>query len=67
MADKPTADLLRTREAADKLRLSPRTLDRWRTTGDGPAFVKLGRKAIGYRTTDLDRWLTRNTHGPDAA
>jgi predicted DNA-binding transcriptional regulator AlpA len=67
MPDTPAADLLRTREAADRLRLSARTLDRWRTTGDGPAFVRLGRKAVAYRVRDLESWLARQTHEPDAA
>ncbi len=59
---KPATDLLRTKEAADRLRLSPRTLDRWRVTGAGPRFIRLGRKAVAYRSSDLDVWLDSNTH-----
>lgn len=35
--------------------ISPKTLERWRTTGEGPAFCKLGRRVV-YRTSDLDDW-----------
>jgi predicted DNA-binding transcriptional regulator AlpA len=65
MSPAPT-DLLRTREAAAELRLSPRTLDRWRGTDEGPPYVRLGRKAVAYRRSDLDRWLDAQTRGNDA-
>ena len=55
------SDLLRSREAAERLRLSHRTLDRWRTSGDGPPFVRLGKKAVAYRLADLEKWLDRQT------
>ena len=37
-------DLRTTAEAADYLDLSPRTLERYRVTGEGPRFIKLGRR-----------------------
>ncbi|MGY4227600.1 putative DNA-binding transcriptional regulator AlpA [Bradyrhizobium sp. USDA 4503] len=48
--------LLTQREAAMALRLSERTLERWRVSGDGPPFAKLGRR-IGYRPADLEAWI----------
>ena len=39
--DRPT-EYMGTREAAAFLGLSPRTLDRYRVTGQGPAFHKTG-------------------------
>jgi excisionase family DNA binding protein len=48
--------LLTQREAAEYLRLSERTLERLRVTGDGPAFVKLGRRVL-YRDHDLLEWV----------
>jgi predicted DNA-binding transcriptional regulator AlpA len=45
------------KEAAEKLRKSERTLETWRRTGDGPAFLKLGRRAVFYRLSDLESWL----------
>ena len=48
--------LLTAREAAVALRLSERTLERLRVTGDGPAYSKLGRRVL-YRECDLDAWV----------
>jgi Helix-turn-helix domain len=47
------AALLTNIEAADYLRLSPRTLDRWRWAGRGPKFKKIG-GAIRYALNDLN-------------
>ena len=47
---------LNTREAAARLRLSARTLDRYRVSGDGPVFLKLGGR-VRYLIEDLDAWV----------
>jgi hypothetical protein len=52
--------LLTTVEAADYLRLSPRTLEDMRVTGNGPRYFKLGpgkRSKVVYRREDLENWL----------
>lgn len=49
---------LTTPEAATVLGLSPRTLERYRVTGEGPAFRKLGR-GVRYLGTDIDEWADR--------
>jgi len=41
------------REAADRLGLSPRTLQDWRRRACGPVFLKLG-KRVAYHPHDLD-------------
>ena len=46
---------LNTREAALRLGLSPRTLDRYRVTGEGPVFFRFGR-LVRYRGEDLAAW-----------
>ncbi len=46
-------------EAAKFLKVSVRTLQRWRTeppAGGGPRFYKLGRKRVAYRLSDLSAW-----------
>lgn len=48
--------LLTTDEAGAYLRLSPRTLETYRVTGEGPVFVKLG-KRVFYEQRALDEWL----------
>jgi len=42
-------------EAAEYLRLSPRTLEKQRVIGGGPRFRKLGRRVM-YAVADLDAW-----------
>ena len=59
-----TIDVMNTVEAAKYVRLGKPTLERFRLTGDGPIYVKLG-KAVRYRKADLDAWMesrvTRST------
>lgn len=42
-------------EAADHLRLSPRTMEKQRVLGGGPRFRKFGRRVM-YAVSDLDTW-----------
>ncbi len=45
-----------TKDAARKLgNISPRTLEKWRLTGQGPAFRKFGKKVV-YADSDLQAW-----------
>ena len=45
-----------TESAAKQLgALSPRTLEKWRVKGEGPAFRKFGRKVV-YSERDLEAW-----------
>ena len=46
---------LNTREAAAWLNLSPRTLDRYRVSGDGPVFHRFGGR-VRYQVVDLEAW-----------
>ena len=48
--------LLREQEAANSLGFTPRTLQAWRLTGDGPAYIKISSRAIRYRRRDLIAW-----------
>lgn len=47
-------------QAAELLCLSGRTLERYRLEGNGPKFVKAGRRVL-YRRSDLEAWLQANT------
>ena len=61
-----TKRVLRTPEAADYTGLSPSTLEKYRLSGDGPKFIRLGGRAVGYDIRDLDAWLDeqrRSTSG----
>ena len=48
------------REAARILRVSTRTMQRWRLTGDGPPFVAAGGRRI-YRRDALLAWADSRT------
>jgi hypothetical protein len=41
--------------------IPPRTAQRWRVTGDGPPFVRLGKRRIVYRVDDVEKWLAQRT------
>lgn len=48
--------LLDTGEAANYLTLSTTTMTSWRSRGQGPRFVRIGR-SIRYRRADLDAFI----------
>lgn len=50
---------LTTQEAAEYLKLSPRTLEGFRNRGGGPKFYRRGR-LVRYRQADLDAWLAES-------
>jgi len=50
------ATLLTTEQAAKRFGLSARTLERFRASGEGPEFVKMGR-AVRYTVAKLNEWL----------
>ncbi len=49
---------MNTREVAALLGLSPRTLDRYRVSGDGPAFHKFGNR-VRYLRADVEAWASK--------
>ncbi|PZU68693.1 helix-turn-helix domain-containing protein [Sphingobium sp.] len=51
---------LRTKEAAEFLSLSARTMEKHRTYGTGPAYRKLGGRVV-YTVEDLEAWAARGT------
>jgi len=52
--------LLTVDEAAKILRCSKASLDKWRLTGKGPMFVRVGRR-VRYRRIDLADFIMRST------
>ena len=62
-----TPDVLTTTEAAQFVRLGKPTIERFRLTGEGPRYCKLG-GAVRYRRCDLEEWLesrlTSSTSAP---
>ena len=56
-ADTSASAYLSVRELAALLRVSRRTLDRYRARGIGPAFEKVAGR-VRYRRSDVDAWLS---------
>jgi len=47
-------------EFAEAIDHSPRTVQRWRTTGEGPVFIKLGSRVF-YQRSAIQAWLRKRT------
>jgi predicted DNA-binding transcriptional regulator AlpA len=48
--------LLDERDAAAALGLTPRTLQAWRSAGEGPPHVRISSRCVRYRVADLEDW-----------
>ncbi len=51
---------LNTKETAKNLRVSPRTLEKKRVEGSGPAFIKVGR-LVFYTEEAITAWINSRT------
>ena len=61
-----TAELLAPAQAADLLGVRAQVLERWRGTGDGPAFVRLSSKTIRYRRQDIAAFVAERVRSSTA-
>jgi predicted DNA-binding transcriptional regulator AlpA len=48
-------------EFAARYHLGRRTAQRWRQTGDGPAWVRLGPRRVLYHLSDCEKWAAART------
>ena len=53
-------ELLSTDDLAEVLQESPRSVERKRSEGTGPEFIKAGRRVL-YRPSAVEDWIQRNT------
>ncbi len=60
------ATIWKTKQLSKRIQRPERTLERWRSTGEGPPFIRLGRM-VGYREPDVERWLASRTFASRAA
>jgi excisionase family DNA binding protein len=51
--------LLTTDDVAEMTGLSPETLAQWRWLKKEIPFVRLGKKCVRYRQSDIDAWLEK--------
>jgi predicted DNA-binding transcriptional regulator AlpA len=57
MTNMNSGAVLRAAAAAEYLGLSISTLTKMRVRGDGPTFIRLGRRSVGYIRDDLHVWF----------
>jgi excisionase family DNA binding protein len=55
----PMQRLLTTDDVAAMTGLSPETLAQWRWLKKEIPFVRLGKKCVRYRQSDIDAWLAK--------
>jgi predicted DNA-binding transcriptional regulator AlpA len=48
-----------TEKTAQRLCVQKNTLERWRSLGFGPQFVKIGRRVL-YRVSDVEAYIDAN-------
>jgi predicted DNA-binding transcriptional regulator AlpA len=53
-------DLLTERQVAEKTGLSMKTLQAWRWQGNGPQYVKFGKRSVRYQVGDVLDWIKTN-------
>jgi hypothetical protein len=49
-------------QVAEALHTTPASLAQMRYRGDGPKWVRAGRRRVLYRWVDVDQWLTESLH-----
>jgi predicted site-specific integrase-resolvase len=52
------------RQLARRWHLSPRTLERWRSSGQGPVFMKLGGRVV-YALPDVEAYERAQRRSPE--
>jgi predicted DNA-binding transcriptional regulator AlpA len=56
----PQNQIFMPKRAAEWLGLSESTLAKMRLRGDGPSYIKLGARRVGYLEEDLADWVKAN-------
>jgi predicted DNA-binding transcriptional regulator AlpA len=52
-------ELLKSVEVARMLRISAKTLARWRQQGKGPEPLRLGYNLVVYRRSSVEAWISK--------
>jgi len=50
------------REFSERYHLGRRTVQRWRQSGEGPAWCRLGQRRVVYRLSDVEAWAAGRTY-----
>ena len=60
--DYASAEYIDEEGLSERYLIPPRTAQRWRASGGGPPFIRLGRRRVAYRVADVERWLQERTY-----
>ena len=60
-------NLWNSKETADRIGWSERSLERARGTGEGPPFIRIGARRVMYSPAAVAAWLERRTFPHRAA
>ncbi len=52
---------LNDKEVSARYPVNERSLQRWRNTGDGPPYIRVGARRVLYRESDIIAWMERKT------
>src|SRR5688572_2673014 len=63
----PSPHLLTEKQVATLLGVTTRTLQRWRVTGNGPAWVRVGPRMVRYSEAVMVEWAEGRTFAHRAA
>lgn len=61
----PAPVLITTREVAERLGVSVRSLEEWRKKKIGPAWVEIGPKAVRYELAVVEQFIADKTVRPE--
>jgi len=50
------------KQVAEALHTTPASLAQMRYRGDGPKFIRAGRRRVLYRWADVEQWITDSLH-----
>jgi DNA-binding transcriptional MerR regulator len=64
--DLTTDPVLPPPDVGQLLDVSERTLEYWRYRGLGPAFIRVGRRTVRYRLSDVEAFLEANRQSTEA-
>ena len=56
------SDLATPAEIAEALHTTPASLAQMRYRGDGPKFVRVGRRRVLYRWVDVEQYINESVH-----
>ena len=58
---KQTKPLITTKQAACRLGVSVKQIEKWRYEGGGPKYIKLGKRSVRYEQEEIENYIVART------